>query len=79
MADVRTCPKCGGAVPPDAVDGLCARCLARVAFGERREKAEGRRQKAEDERAGTPEGATIKVEVEGDMVLEASGGQDRAV
>ena len=62
-------------MPPDAVDGLCARCLARVAFGEGREKAEGRRQKAEEERAGAPEGATITVKVEPDMLLEAGGGR----
>ena len=62
-------------MPPDAVDGLCARCLARVAFGERREKAEGSRQQAEDERAGGQEGATITVKVEPDVLLEAGGGR----
>ena len=57
-------------MPPDAVDGLCARCMARVVFGARGRRSEV--QKSEESRR-RPEAATIKVEPEPDMVLEAGG------
>ena len=61
-------------MPPDAVEGLCARCMARVVFGERSQKSEVRGQRSENGGAGPP-AATIRVEVEPDMLLEASGGR----
>jgi len=46
MAELGKCPKCGGEMPPDAVEGLCARCMARVVFGGQRAEVGG--QKSED-------------------------------
>ena len=66
MADSRTCPKCGEEMPPDAVDGLCARCMARVVFGE---------SKVQSPESKVGEGASIKVEPEPGMLLEMGGGR----
>ena len=32
MSPVRACPNCGGPLPDDILDGLCPRCMARVAL-----------------------------------------------
>jgi len=32
MNNARTCPNCGGPLPADILDGLCARCVARVSL-----------------------------------------------
>ena len=34
MPAERTCPRCGTALSPDALEGLCATCVGRVAFAE---------------------------------------------
>ena len=63
-------------MPPEALEGLCPRCMGRVVFGNREaggEQAEGQGQKAEDAAAGGPVAATIKVEPETDMMVEATG------
>ncbi len=74
MADARTCPKCGGTVRPDAVDGLCARCLARFAFGEGSQKSGVGGQRSEDEVVELS-AATTKAAQEPDMLLEAGEGR----
>src|SRR5437763_4077392 len=33
MAEVRTCPKCGGEIAGGALNGFCPKCLARLGFG----------------------------------------------
>ncbi len=33
MAQARTCSSCGAALPEDALEGLCPRCLAKMVFG----------------------------------------------
>jgi predicted Ser/Thr protein kinase len=32
MADLRTCPQCGGEIPADAPEGLCPKCLIQAGF-----------------------------------------------
>lgn len=40
MTDSRKCPKCGAAMAPEAVDGLCPRCVARLVFAEQVDERE---------------------------------------
>jgi hypothetical protein len=72
MAELRRCPKCGGEMPSDALEGLCFRCMARVVFGEWRQKSGVRDQRSADAGAVPPAG-TIRVEAEWDLVLEGAG------
>ena len=58
-------------MPPDAAEGLCARCMARVVFGEA--EVQRLKSKVQSPESEAEERGTIKVEVEGDMVLEATG------
>ena len=69
MADLLKCPRCGAEMPPDAAEGLCPRCLARMAFGKDEEldqEAEGGLD-SEDAATGDREPATDKVEAQGDL------------
>jgi eukaryotic-like serine/threonine-protein kinase len=85
MTDPRKCPKCGGAMPPDGLEGLCPRCLARVVFGHSEQRKERTEEEGgppavgdEAERSATPgarEAAMLNAEVAARLELEATGGR----
>ncbi len=84
MATLNQCPKCGADLPKDALGGLCPKCLVQAAFrpetgGQeaeiRSQKSEvgGQRSEGSDQQAAPAEGQTIRLDLDGDSVVESPG------
>ncbi len=84
MQPVRTCPKCGADLPKDALGGLCPKCLVQAAFrpetggqdeeiGSQKSEVGGQRSAGSGQQAAPAEGQTIRLDLDGDSVIEPTG------